>query len=159
MKISIIALASALALTAFAAPALADGPAAPPAAAPHFSAPTPTTKADMKQIQAAATRSFNNSAIGHGLTPGVTRQVTVTVGTSSHPAGFIGSGFPRVSAVASAGPGMYNPRQLQPQASAQFTAMKTFDPKTGAESWKLTPVKNDGKVWNRLYTLTGPASH
>ena len=58
----------------------------------------------------------------------------------------------------SAGPGIYNPRQLQPQAMAKFTATQTFDLKTGAPSWKLTPIKNDGRVWQRVYTLAPPGA-
>jgi hypothetical protein len=157
MKLTVLALTSAMALTSLVSTAWAQGPATPApaagpvAAAPHFSAPFPKSPQDMGQIKAAALRSFAHSPVARGLSHD--RDANVTVSAAPQPKGFIGSGFPRVSVLVSAGQGMYNPLQRQPQATAKFTAMLTVDQKTGASAWKLTPIKNGGRVWQRVYTL------
>jgi len=108
-----------------------------------FTAPMPNKaqqKVVTKQIQTAVARTtWYKGFIGAGMTP----KLSVSFGTTPKPTGFIGSGFPVATAIVSAGKGMYNPSQLQPQKERQYRVIESANGK-----FKAVPESK----WQQLMT-------
>lgn len=144
MKPSLL-FSTALVVLGLAATAGASPPGVANAASPVARQVAPATARDTRQIQRAALTSFRRSPLARERIVGTLGTTTVRVTGATDGAGHA------VTAVVRDANGW---KALGGKAGrAQFRAVETVDAKTGQRGWKLTAIKTNKRVWQRIHTL------